>query len=66
MPTAVRTKTKVLFFVPNLIGYLRLGFALSAALCLPNEVRCFIILILLSIITDFFDGIAARTPHQNP
>mmetsp|Transcript_4513 Transcript_4513/g.6756 ORF Transcript_4513/g.6756 Transcript_4513/m.6756 type:complete len:243 (+) Transcript_4513:76-804(+) len=59
-----RTKKGILLFVPNLIGYARLSFAVLAAMCLPNYVWTFIFLMLLSMFTDLLDGIAARKLNQ--
>ncbi|KAF1329818.1 Phosphatidylinositol synthase, partial [Globisporangium splendens] len=57
-----RTPTDVFFYVPNLIGYLRVGLtAFSLAIALQEKhYKTSIVCYLLSFVCDYFDGFFAR------
>mmetsp|Transcript_28366 Transcript_28366/g.46145 ORF Transcript_28366/g.46145 Transcript_28366/m.46145 type:complete len:237 (+) Transcript_28366:231-941(+) len=60
----LRTKRDIIFYVPNLIGYLRISLCVCASFCLPRYGWSFIALMLISAFTDLLDGIAARKLNQ--
>jgi len=64
MPT---TPTQVLLYAPNLIGYSRVIFtvtALDLMICFPSQWILAICLYLASFVGDLFDGLVARRLKQ--
>mmetsp|Transcript_31939 Transcript_31939/g.44542 ORF Transcript_31939/g.44542 Transcript_31939/m.44542 type:complete len:178 (+) Transcript_31939:76-609(+) len=59
-----RTKRDIIFYVPNLIGYLRMCLCVCASFCLPRYGWSFIAILLICAFTDLIDGIAARKLNQ--
>lgn len=56
---------KIFFYVPNLIGYLRIAFSIYSFYIYDQHPSLFIFLYLTSFILDAFDGIAARALNQS-
>lgn len=64
-PKATQTKPNIYFFIPNLIGYLRVILTLTAVY---NAFACwqtFVICYSVGAILDLFDGMAARRFNQS-
>lgn len=57
---------RVFFFVPNLIGYLRVGLTIySLAIALnPEQYTTSVLCYALSFVCDYFDGFFARLCDQ--
>ncbi len=55
---------KVLFYVPNIIGYLRIALLVSALWTGPAFPWFTFCLFLVNFSLDFFDGLLARTLNQ--
>ena len=72
-PTFPRTPSAVFFYVPNLIGYLRIMCTVVSLLIMdsnlsnpkPNNWKISVILYLCSFVGDMFDGMAARHFDQS-
>ncbi|ODM97962.1 CDP-diacylglycerol--inositol 3-phosphatidyltransferase 1 [Orchesella cincta] len=57
------TRMDILFYVPNIIGYVRLLLLIIAFLLMENP-EGFVLLYSFSILLDFFDGWTARKFNQ--
>ncbi|KAK8718975.1 hypothetical protein OTU49_002772 [Cherax quadricarinatus] len=55
---------RVLLYIPNIIGYIRLLFLLVAFCILPTSPASFVVFYSISIMLDGVDGYAARKLHQ--
>lgn len=61
--TADEIDVDVLFYVPNLIGYFRIGIALYSTLVVADP-AWFTCLYILITVLDATDGFAARSMNQ--
>ncbi|XP_045616354.1 uncharacterized protein [Procambarus clarkii] len=59
-----RPDYKILLYIPNIIGYIRLFFLLIAFCYLPISPATFVVHYSISIALDGFDGYAARKLRQ--
>lgn len=55
-----RTATQVFFYVPNLIGYVRVALSLYSLAVALTDFKTSVLCYALSFICDYFDGFFAR------
>ncbi|CAB4014616.1 CDP-diacylglycerol--inositol 3-phosphatidyltransferase, partial [Paramuricea clavata] len=55
---------RILYFVPNIIGYVRIILLVASWIHIDSDPKLFVVLYVASVVLDALDGIAARKLNQ--